>query len=127
MNIEDYRLYCLSKPATSESFPFDKDVLVFKVMNKMFALTSLNRWENGDYSVNLKCNPDRAVLLREKYPDDVFPGYHMSKVHWNTVVIDNGSLNDQKVKELIDHSYDLIVKSFTKKQKAEYLEIQGLS
>lgn len=120
MNIENYRLYCLSKPATSESFPFDDDVLVFKVVNKMFALTSLKKWENGDCSVNLKCDPDRAILLREEYPDDVFPGYHMSKIHWNTVVIENGTLTDQAVKALIDHSYELIVKSFTKKQKAEY-------
>jgi len=127
MNIEDYRLYCLSKPATTESFPFDKDVLVFKVMNKMFALTSLKKWENGDYSVNLKCNPERAILLRERYPDDVFPGYHMSKVHWNTVVIDGGMLSDSEVKTLIDHSYNLIVDSFTKKQKDEYVEITKLS
>ena len=126
MNIEEYRTYCLAKKGTTESFPFDQDVLVFKVMNKMFALTSLKNWEKGEYSVNLKCDPDRAVLLREQFPDDVFPGYHMSKIHWNTVVIDYGALNDVQIRELIDHSYELIVKSFTKKQKTEYDSLPDL-
>lgn len=126
MNIEDYRGYCLSKTATTESFPFDQDVLVFKVMNKMFALTSLKKWENGDYSVNLKCDPSKATELREKYPDDIFPGYHMSKKHWNTVVIDYGALDDDFIKELINHSYDLILNSLTKKQKAEFERIKKL-
>lgn len=126
MNIEEYRRYCLSKSATEESFPFDQDVLVFKVMNKMFALASLKKWENGDYSVNLKCDPIKAIELREKYPDDIFPGYHMSKKHWNTVVIDYGTLQDHFIKKLIDHSYNLIINSLTKKQKAEFEMIKKL-
>ena len=109
MNIEAFRTYCLAKSATTESFPFDQDVLVFKVMNKMFALTSLKKWENGDYSVNLKCEPERALLLREKYPNDIIPGYHMSKKHWNTICIQDGALDDTQVMELIDHSYALIL------------------
>jgi predicted DNA-binding protein (MmcQ/YjbR family) len=127
MNIEEYRTYCLSKPATTESFPFDQDVLVFKVMDKMFTLTSLKKWENGDYSVNLKCDPDKALELRVQYPEDVFPGYHMSKKHWNTVVIQNGNLNDDFVKKLIDDSYMLIIKSLPKKKQAEFKEIKKLS
>lgn len=87
MNIEAFRDFCLSKKGVTEAFPFDEDTLVFKVKNKMFALTSLSKWEEGEYSINLKCDPELAVKLREKYPDDVSPGYHMNKNHWNTVTI----------------------------------------
>ncbi len=117
MNIEDLRVYCLSKKGTDESFPFDKNTLVFKVMNKMFALTNLE----GDLSVNLKCDPDMAVELREKY-SAVIPGYHMSKKHWNTIQID-GSINSKLIKEWIDHSYKLVVDSLTKKLKEELKSI----
>lgn len=113
MNIEDFYNYCLSKNGTEETFPFDKDTLVFKVGGKMFALTSLKRWEEGDHSVNLKCNPEYALELRSQY-EAVQPGYHMSKIHWNTVHF-NKDLSDKKVFELIDHSYDLILKSLPKK------------
>ena len=114
MTIEEFRNYCLSKRGSSESFPFDEDVLVFKVLNKMFALTSLKKWEEGDHSVNLKCDPEKAIAYREKYPDDVYPGYHMSKKHWNTVQLD-GSLADSLIFALINDSYDLVVKSLPKK------------
>lgn len=117
MTIEDYRAYCLSKPGTSESFPFDEHVLVFKVMNKMFALTSLKKWEEGDHSVNLKCDPEKAIEYREKYPDDIFPGYHMSKKHWNTVVIEYGSLSEKLIKHLINHSYELVVSKLPKRDR----------
>lgn len=119
MNIETYREYCLSKPHTTESFPFDEDVLVFKVANKMFALTSFKKWEEGDTSVNLKCDPERAIELRGQYEQSIIPGYHMSKIHWNTVNITNGELSEDFIKELIDHSYDLVVKSLTKKLQRE--------
>ncbi len=112
MNIEDYRSYCLAKPGTSEGFPFGENTLVFKVLGKMFALTDVDTFA----SVNLKCEPERAVELREQYPA-VRPGYHMNKKHWNTVDMD-GSLDDQMIYELIDHSYDLIVKSLPKKLQA---------
>ncbi len=109
-------MYCLSKAGTEECLPFDKDTLVFKVMGKMFALTSLSR-EN--FTVNLKCDPDRSVELREAYPE-IIPGFHMSKKHWNTVDFE-GSLRISMLKELIDHSYDCVVKGLTKKLKAALL------
>ncbi|MEI6823200.1 MAG: MmcQ/YjbR family DNA-binding protein [Bacteroidota bacterium] len=115
MNIEELREYCLAKKGVTESFPFDEATLVFKVSGKMFALTDLV----DAFSVNLKCDPEKAIELREQYPC-VIPGYHMNKQHWNTVVID-GSVNDKLLKEWIDQSYDLIVKSLTKKQQQEIL------
>lgn len=104
MNIESLREYCISKPGASESFPFGDDTLVFKVKNKMFALVNLE----GDLSINLKCDPDLAVELREKY-SAVTPGYHMNKKFWNTVLCD-GSVPDPLIENWIDHSYNLIVK-----------------
>ena len=118
MNIESYRTYCLKKPGTTEHFPFDKDTLVFKVMGKMYALSGLTSWENGEPRINLKCDPEEAVLLREQYPESVLPGYHMNKQHWNTVVL-NGELTTKELQEFIDHSYALIVSSLTKKLKEE--------
>ena len=103
MNIEDFREYCLKKSGVTEEFPFDETTLVFKVMGKMFALTNLD----GDWNLALKCDPDRAIDLREQY-SAIRPGYHLSKVHWNTVQMD-GSLNEKLVLELIDHSYELVV------------------
>ena len=118
MNIESYRTYCLKKPGTTEHFPFDEDTLVFKVMGKMYALSGLTSWENGEPRINLKCDPEEAVLLREKYPESVLPGYHMNKQHWNTVIL-NGELTTKELQEFIDHSYALIVSSLTKKLKEE--------
>jgi predicted DNA-binding protein (MmcQ/YjbR family) len=117
MNIEELRDYCLNKKGVTESFPFDKDTLVFKVMNKMFALTGLT----GDLKVSLKCDPEKAVELREHY-DFVRPGYHMSKVHWNTIDIFK-TMDDRMLKSWIDDSYNLIVKSLTKKLQAELNEL----
>lgn len=114
MNVETVREYCLAKPHATESFPFGEDTLVFKVGDKMFALMSLT-WE--DPGVNLKCDPEYALELRDQH-DAVQPGYHMNKKHWNTVKLAQG-LNDSLVKELIDHSYDLVLKSVPKKMKIE--------
>ncbi len=114
MNIEIFRDYCLNKKAVTESFPFDKETLVFKVGSKMFALSSL---EGSSFSVNLKCDPERAIQLREQY-DTITPGFHMSKKHWNTVVMD-GRLSNEFIIDLIDHSYNLVVKGMTKKQRVE--------
>lgn len=111
MNIESLRDYCLSKPAVVETFPFGPETLVFKVMDKMFLLTSL---ANPD-SFNVKCDPEKAVLLREEF-DEVQPGYHMSKIHWNTVSI-NGRLNDKQLEEMIDDSYTLVVASLPKNKQ----------
>ena len=109
MNIEEFRDYCLSKNMVTEEFPFDKTTLVFKVAGKMFALTDIE----DDFSINLKCDPEKAVELRELYPC-ILPGYHMSKKHWNTIIID-GSINDQMLYEWIDHSYELVVMGLPKK------------
>lgn len=114
MNIEEFRAYCLSKKGVTEEFPFDEHTLVFKVMGKMFALTGLERIP---FSVNLKCDPDRSLELREYHPE-IIPGYHMSKKHWNTVDF-TGGLSSKMCFELIDHSYDLVVKSLTKKLQKE--------
>jgi len=102
MNIETIRDYCISKKEVTEGFPFGDDTLVFKKRGKIFALANLD----GDLSLNLKCDPDYAIELREKYPA-VTPGYHMNKKHWNTVNID-GSVPDKEIFSWIDHSYNLI-------------------
>jgi predicted DNA-binding protein (MmcQ/YjbR family) len=113
MNIESYREFCLSLPSVTESFPFDKTTLVFKVGGKMFALTDIDLFS----SINLKCDPELAISLREEYPA-VLPGYHMNKQHWNTVLLD-GSVSDQMIYNWIRYSYDLIVESLPKKLRVE--------
>lgn len=113
MNIEEFRDYCLSFPGVTEGFPFDENTLVFKVMGKMFAITDVDDFE----FINLKCDPERATVLREQY-EEVRPGWHMNKVNWNSVY-PNGSLDDEEIYELIDHSYELIVESLPKKKKEE--------
>ncbi len=123
MNIQAYFEYCLSKKGVTEHFPFDEDTLVFKVGGKMFALSSLNGWEKATPSINLKCDPERAEELRAEF-DDIKPGYHMSKVHWNTVSL-HGDVTDKMVRELIDHSYDLVFKSLTKKIQTEIIELKN--
>ncbi|WP_400076404.1 MmcQ/YjbR family DNA-binding protein [Winogradskyella sp. R77965] len=114
MNIEDYRNYCMNKKKVTEHFPFDNDTLVFKVCNKMFALASLKRWENGEAFINLKCDPEYAQELRAEY-DSVKPGYHMHKQQWNSVYIHTGELSPKLITQLIDHSYDMVVKGLSKK------------
>jgi len=113
MNVEAYRDYCLSKPFVTESFPFDSETLVFKVGGKMFALAGVNMF----VSVNLKCEPERAIDLRETY-NGVKPGWHMSKKHWNTITIES-DVPTPLLKELIDHSYELVYQSLPKKLKNE--------
>jgi predicted DNA-binding protein (MmcQ/YjbR family) len=109
MNVETLREYCLSKPGVEESLPFDESTLVFKVGGKMFALFSLD----DELSINLKCDPERAIELRENH-SAIIPGYHMNKKHWNTLMID-GSLPDKLIFELIDHSYNLVFNSLPAK------------
>ena len=123
MNLETYYEYCLSKKGVTEHFPFDEDTLVFKVGGKIFALSSLSQWERNEASVNLKCDPERAQELRAEY-DEVKPGFHMSKVHWNTVSL-SGNLPTAFVKQLIDHSYKLVFKSLTKKIQNEIIELEN--
>ena len=112
MNVEEFRDYCLSKKGVTEEFPFDETTLVFKVIGKMFALCGLERIP---CQINLKCDPERAIQLREEY-NGIIEGWHMSKVHWNTLFIENIPPNLSR--ELIDHSYDLVVSKFTKKLKS---------
>lgn len=123
MNIQQLYKFCLSKKGVTEHFPFDEDTLVFKVGGKMFALTSLSNWENEIPAINLKCDPEKALELRAKYKA-VNPGYHMSKVHWNTIDF-NSDVSDKMICELINHSYDLIFKSLTKKLQSEIENLEN--
>ncbi|MEZ4701936.1 MAG: MmcQ/YjbR family DNA-binding protein [Rhodothermales bacterium] len=109
MTFESFRTYCLAKKGVTEETPFGPDALVYKVAGKMFALTG---FDARPIRVNLKCDPERAIELRERY-ESVLPGYHMNKTHWNTVVCDGG-IPDDEVRELIDHSYELVVASLKK-------------
>src|SRR5579863_6698783 len=109
MNMEELREYCLQKPGAEESFPFGEETLVFKVGGKVFLITGLTE---GD-RFNVKCDPERAIELRERY-DEVQPGYHMNKRHWNTVRMD-GALKAKEIREMIDHSYTIVVEALPKK------------
>jgi len=116
MDIETLRAYCLAKNGVEETFPFGENTMVFKVSGKMFLLTSMT---DSPLQFNAKCDPDRAIELREQY-DAVQPGYHMNKQHWNTVIVD-GSLPKKLLHQLIDDSYNLVVQSLPKKAREELL------
>lgn len=111
MDIESFRELCLGFEGVTEELPFGPETLVFKVHGKVFALTDLDSFEG----VNLKCDPEKAVELRERY-DAVQPGYHMNKKHWNTVKMD-GSIPDKLLKDWIKHSYDLVLKGVPKSKR----------
>jgi predicted DNA-binding protein (MmcQ/YjbR family) len=111
MDLEAFRTYCLSKAGVTEGFPFDNETLVFKVSGKIFALTNISTFD----AVNLKCDPEKAIELRETY-SAVTPGYHMNKKHWNTIEFD-GSVGFRLLKEWIDHSYDLVLNSLPRKER----------
>ena len=113
MNFEDFREYCLRKPFVSEGFPFDQKTLVLKVAGKLFALADIEDFN----SINLKCDPEKAIELRERFAG-VHPGYHMSKKHWNTVSV-NEDVSRALIFELIDHSYELVFNSLPKKTRNE--------
>lgn len=113
MDIETLQQYCLSKKAVTEDFPFGDTTIVFRVKGKIFLLAGLDR---NPLQFNVKCDPEKAIELREQY-DAIQPGYHMNKKHWNTVIAD-GRLSVALLKELIDHSYDLVVQSLPKKDRA---------
>ena len=106
MNVETIREYVLQKENVTEGFPFDEETLVIKVKNKMFLLLSL---DETPLRFNVKCQPDKAIELREQYPDAVLPGYHMSKKHWITIVL-NGQLSSKIILQMIDDSYTLVAK-----------------
>ena len=118
MDIEQLRDYCLAKPGVTEEFPFGKETLVYKVVGKMFALSGL---DNFPLQVNLKCDPERAIALREEHPDHISGAYHMNKKHWNSLILEG--LEPKLVLELIDHSYDLVVAGLTKKEKEQLTKI----
>lgn len=127
MHIEQLRQYCISKKATTEEFPFDNDTLVFKVMGKMFAMVPLDRWERSNEIAVLKFDPEWALELRESY-EGILGGFQQGRKpdskytrtkHWNTVV-NNQDVPDDLIKELIDHSYHIVVSGFTKKMKAAF-------
>jgi len=110
MDIEELRNYCLYKPFVTESFPFDEDTLVFKVGSKMFCLTNIN----GPLRINLKCDPEKAVELREEF-DEIIPGFHMNKIHWNTIDLEGG-LSNNFIMKLVDLSYTLVASKLSKKK-----------
>lgn len=118
MDIQTFREYCLAKKGVSEDLPFDEATLAFRVMGKIFALTNT---EKLPFSINLKCGPERAIDLRERY-EGIIPGYHMNKKHWNTVIPEQG-VSDELVLELTDHSYELVRKSLKKADKAKLIEL----
>ena len=109
MNVEDIREYCLQKLDVTESFPFGGDTLVFKTNEKIFLLMSIDAEE---LQFNIKCNPEKAIEQREEYPEQILPGYHMNKKHWNTVL--PSGLKSTLVKELINDSYNLVAKKIKK-------------
>lgn len=113
MDIEQFRAYCFTKKGVTEDFPFDEVTLCVRVAGKIFAITGL---DSERFTVNLKCDPDYALELREQHPE-VQPGWHTSKKHWNTVDFE-GALDDRMLRHLLDHSYDMVVKSLTKAQRA---------
>jgi predicted DNA-binding protein (MmcQ/YjbR family) len=118
MDIESIRKHCLKKPGVTEDFPFGENTLVFRVMKKMFLLASI---DEIPLRINLKCDPEKAMELRERH-DSVIPGYHMNKKHWNTIFID-GNLRGELLLEWIDHSYDLVVSGLKKSDKAKLQQL----
>jgi predicted DNA-binding protein (MmcQ/YjbR family) len=117
MNIEELRDYCLQKKGVTENFPFGEETLVYKVGDKIFLLAGLTEGNR----FNAKCDPERAIELRAEY-EEVTPGWHMNKKHWNTVYMD-GRLSQKILREIIDHSYDLIFKSLPKKMQQEIISL----
>src|SRR5205085_12566743 len=106
MDIEQLRDYILQKPSVTEGFHFGEDTLVFKTNNKIFLLAGL---DSNPLQFNVKCNPEKAIELREEYPGNILPGYHMNKKHWNTIIVD-GTISNKLLKEMIDDSYELVRK-----------------
>ena len=121
MDIEAFQKYCLSLPGVEETFPFGPDTLVYKVMGKVFAITGL---DEVDFQVNLKCDPERALELRDEYPGRIIPGWHMNKKHWNTIYFESG-LPHSLLIDLINHSYQLVVDSLPAKVRTQLKSING--
>jgi predicted DNA-binding protein (MmcQ/YjbR family) len=120
MNVEEVREYCLSVKGASECFPFDDTTLVFKVMDKMFAYMSLEASDNG-FRINLKCEAEKAIELREKF-SGIVPGYHANKKYWNTIYLDS-DVPDNELKTLIQHSVDEVIRKLPRKKQDEYAQL----
>jgi predicted DNA-binding protein (MmcQ/YjbR family) len=120
MDLDAIKTYCAAKKAVTSDFPFDFETLVYRVAGKIFALMPSQLKPGEKLTINLKCDPSWAEILRQTYPG-VVPGYHMNKQHWNTVSID-GTIPDDEIMEMIDHSYEQVVKGLTKKQKEFLVE-----
>jgi len=118
MHIEEFRDFCIAKKGVTAHFPFDEVTLVFKVMNKIFTLTGLTNWEKGEAKINLKCAPEKAATLRDEY-EGIAPGWHMNKRLWNTITLNSSDVSDDLARELINHSYELVVNGLTKKLQTE--------
>lgn len=116
MHVDELQAYCMRKKGVTESFPFDSNTLVFKVMGKMFCLAGLERFERGEPSINVKCDPEISVTLREQYDGVVTGAFHMSKLHWNTIAL-NQSMPTIEVQKWIDHSYELVASKLTRADK----------
>ena len=119
MNLEELREYCLSLPHVTEDMPFGENILVFRICNRIFVLTSL---ESVPLRVSLKCDPERAIELREQYPDKIIGGYHLNKKHWNTVLLEG--LPPALIKEMIQHSYDQVLVKVPKKEREKLFPSQ---
>lgn len=119
MDIEETRIYCLSRKGVTEEFPFGPETLVFKVMGKMFALIGLG---NVPFQISLKCDPERVPELREEHDGLIIGAYHMNKKHWNALLVQ--SLPPALVRDLIDHSYDMVAKGLPKKLQLELKNIE---
>lgn len=121
MDIEQIRDYCLAKPCVCEAFPFGEETMIFRVgdtgskQGKIFALCSLDR---PDYLL-VKCDPDRAEELRDRYPEEIEAGWHMNKRHWNGIILTGPHLTDADIRGMVDHSYALVVASLPKGVRAE--------
>ena len=121
MEIDEIRTYALTLPETEECFPFGEDNLVLKTKGKIFIILDLAAFPS---TMNYKASPDDIIEQRDQYPDAIFPGFHMNKKHWNTISI-NKDVSDALVKELIDHSYELVFTSLPNKIKNEILTIEN--
>ena len=118
MNLENLKLYFKNKSGSTEDYPFGPDTLVYKVMGKMFALVGI---DESPLRINLKCDPNEAIILRDMY-ESVIPGYHMNKEHWNTVILD-GSIPEEEIHKMIDESYRLVVKSLKKSDREKLINL----
>ena len=116
VTLDIIRSFCLQQSKATESFPFNKDTLVFKVLGKIFALCPLSKWEAGAPSITLKCDPDYALEIREQY-HCIKPGFHANKKHWNTIYLNKNEVSKEFLLELISQSYDMVLKNMSKKQR----------